>query len=145
MSRPAGIRSNSSPFVRPAKKWPEGKKVMISDQVMEEEPGVYSNLQLEVREEQTEYHQLLVELQIAQREGRRSKVQKLRRAINKSIELQLYLQNLAWCTSCRSSSGNCHCDDPDYVPPVREEIVFPKQEVKEVKIRVFSSSGHELL
>lgn len=145
MSRPAGIRSHGSPFVRPAKKWPEGKKVNISDKVFEEEPGIYRNLQFEIRDEQNEYHRLLRELQIAEREGKRSRAQKLRREINHSIELQLYLQNLAWCSSCRSSSGNCHCDDPDYVPPVREEIVFPKQEVKEVKIRVLSSAGHEIL
>lgn len=145
MSRPAGIRSNRSPFVKPAKRWPEGKKVGIADRVLDEENGTYRNLQLEIREELESYHQLNAELRRAQAARKPSKIQKLRREISKSIELQLYLQNLAWCTGCRSSSGNCHCDDPDYVAPVRESIVFPKQEVKVRKIKELSSSGHELL
>lgn len=119
---------------------------MITDKVMEEEPGIYSNLELEIKEELESYHQLNLELRRALAARKHSKVQKLRKEINKSIELQLYLQNLAWCSSCRSSSGNCHCDDPDYVPPVREEIVFPKQEVmKPTRVREFSTAGHELL
>jgi hypothetical protein len=145
MSRPAGIKQYRSPFVKPAKKWPEGKKVGLSEKVLEEEPGTYRNLQLEIRTASSEYIQLMVELREAQRRGKRSKVQKLKRLMNQHIDLELYLQNLAWCSSCRSSSGNCHCDDPDWVPPVREEIVIPKQEVKEdrIRIRVFDDRGIE--
>lgn len=145
MSRPASIRSSSSPFRKPHKKAPAGTKVGIDFKVVEEAGVDPFELEVQLRlysEEKTSLERALTR---AQAEGKFSRVRKLRREINKVLEIQLWLER-QWCTSCGNSQHNCHCDDPDWEAPVREQIVIPVQkEVQEVKVRVLSSSGHTIL
>jgi hypothetical protein len=48
------------------------------------------------------------ELNLAQRDGRRSKEKKLRRMINQELEVELYLRH-SWCGGCHNVLHNCTC------------------------------------
>jgi hypothetical protein len=145
MSRPASLRYQSSPFRKPNKKGPAGTKVGIDFKLIDAEAPEPFEIEVLLRQFRNEKIALQLELQEAQAMGRWSRVRKLRREVNKNIEIQIWLER-QWCTSCGNSQHNCHCDDPDWVAPVREQIVIPVQRVvEEVKVRVISSSGHTIL
>lgn len=145
MSRPAGLRSQSSPFRRPNKKGPAGTKVGVDFKLIDEEAPEPFELEILLRQYRNEKISLENAIQKAQEEGKYSRVRKLRRTINKTLEIQIWLER-QWCTSCGNSKHNCHCDDPEWEAPVREQIVIPvREEQKEVKVRVISSRGHTVI
>jgi len=45
----------------------------------------------------------------AERMGRYSKARKLRRQINRCLEVNLYLRS-SWCGGCMNYMHNCHCE-----------------------------------
>lgn len=146
MSRPAGLRYQNSPFRKPHKKPPAGTKVGIDFKIIDEEAPEPFELEILLRQYRNEKISLEQMIHEAQAAGKFSRVRKLRRQINKTLEIQIWLER-QWCSSCGNAKHNCHCDDPDWVAPVREQIVIPVQKAveKEVKVRILSSSGHTVL
>lgn len=103
MTRPAGLRSQGSPFVRQKKKG-GGQKLGLD---LERIVPSYNHKQREV--DNLEALQFLRdELQLAETEGRYAKARKIRRLINQELEVNLYLRR-SWCYGCDNVLHNCQC------------------------------------
>jgi hypothetical protein len=103
MSRPASIRSSSSPFVRQKRK--AGSQKLGLD--MEKIDISYNHREAD-RENNLNLTYLRLELIAAERDGRYSKAKKLRRTINQALEQGLYLTH-SWCQGCNNVLHNCNC------------------------------------
>ena len=103
MSRPASLRSTSSPFVRRKEK--AGSKKLGIDM---EKIDLSYNHRERAEENIDALRNLRLALIEAERDGRYAKAKKLRREINAHLEEGLYL-NHSFCGSCLNVLHRCRC------------------------------------
>ena len=103
MSRPAGLRSTSSPFRRERRKAGSQKLGLDMDRI-----ELSNAHRTRMNENIDSLRFLRLQLSTAEQMGRYSKAKKLRREINQLLEEGLYLTH-SFCGGCLNVLHNCHC------------------------------------
>lgn len=103
MTRPSGLRPQSSPFVRRREK-PGAKKVEIDWDKIDDSYNHRLNQQVNIMA----LKNLREDLIQAEADGRYSKARKIRREISQYLEANLAL-SATWCRGCLNYLHNCKC------------------------------------
>jgi hypothetical protein len=122
MSRPASVKSTSSPFVRRTDKG-GSKPIELDYDRLDRSENHNFNSQLNLIELQN----LRRELNAAEARGAHSKVKKLRREINRQLEQGLYIQG-TFCGTCANVLHRCRCKGLDkIITPSRKKRIEKAQ------------------